>query len=234
MANQYGAKPIVTEGLAFCVDYVDHTSYPGSGNTVTDIITGGTGTNDGATFSDGVFSFDGTNDTIGKFTTGAGNMYNMGCWFYVNGAFNSSSGAKGLVRFNEPAGGVPTSGGCLGLGGITGLISNEVITLMTFDSSTHGRRGVQNITIGVGWHYASANWNGSSYDIHLDGTKQTVVDGSNGGCPLTTFEAITIGRGYQSEVCIDGKMGPFHFYNKQLTDSQVLQNFKAQRDRFGV
>ena len=43
MAFHNGAKPIVTEGLAFCVDYVDHTSYPGSGNTVTDIITGGTG-----------------------------------------------------------------------------------------------------------------------------------------------------------------------------------------------
>ena len=40
-----------------------------------------------------------------------------------------------------------SSGTCLGLGGITGLLSNEVLTMMTFESSTHGRTGVLNITI---------------------------------------------------------------------------------------
>ena len=66
------------------------------------MITGGTGTVDGVTF--GVFSFDGTNDTIGKFTTGTGSLYSMGCWFYLNETFNNSSGVKGLVRMSEPVG----------------------------------------------------------------------------------------------------------------------------------
>ena len=35
---------------------------------------------------------------------------------------------------------------------------------------------------------------------------------------LTSFDKVSFGRGYQSEVCIDGKMGPLHFYNQQLTD----------------
>lgn len=225
---------LIKKGLGFCVDPSDKNCYAGSGTTVTDLITEGTGTITGATLSDGVFDFDGTNDEIGKFTTGTGNMYSMGCWFHLDSAFNNSSGAKGLVRMSEPAGGVPSSGGCLGLGGITGLISGEVITMMTYESSTHGRTGVQNITIGVGWHYAVVNWNGSSYDIHLDGTKQTVVNGSHGQAALTTFDDITIGRGYQTEVCIDGKMGPLHFYNQQLTDAEVLHNFNVQKGRFGL
>ena len=234
MGINYGQPPIVSKGLAFCVDFLDKNSYPSSGTTVTEMITGGTGTVDGATFGDGVFSFDGTNDTIGKFTTGTGNLYSMGCWFYLNGAFNNSSGAKGLVRMSEPGGTSTSSGTCLGLGSITGLLSGEVITMMTFESSTHGRTGVLNITIGVGWHYAVVNWNGSSYDIHLDGTKQSVSHGSNGQAALTSFDKVSFGRGYQSEVCIDGKMGPLHFYNQQLTDADVLQNFNAQRGRFGV
>ena len=229
----HGGTDLVN-GVAFSVDFSDKSCYPGSGTTVTDAFTGGTGTVDGATFADGVFSFDGTNDTIGKFTTGTGNLYNMGCWFYLNGAFTNSSGAKGLVRMSEPAGGVPNSGGCLGLGGITGLLSNEVITMMTFESSTHGRTGVVNITIGVGWHYAVVNWNGSSYDIHLDGTKQSVSHGSSGQAALTTFDDVTIGRGYQTEYSQEGKMGPLHFYNKQLTDAEVLHNFNALRGRFGI
>ena len=67
MGINYGPPPIVSKGLAFCVDFLDKNSYPSSGTTVTEMITGGTGTVDGATFGDGVFSFDGTNDTIGKF-----------------------------------------------------------------------------------------------------------------------------------------------------------------------
>ena len=234
MGINYGPPALIQKGLGLCVDFTDKNSYPGSGTTVTDIMTGGTGTVSGATFEDGVFSFDGTNDTIGKFTTGTGNLYSMGCWFYLNGTFSALSGAKGLVRMSEPGGTSTSSGTCLGLGGITGLLGNEVITMMTFESSTHGRTGVTNITIGVGWHYAVVNWNGSSYDIHLDGTKQSVTHGNNGQAALTSFDKVSFGRGYQSEVCIDGKMGPLHIYNQQLTDAEVLHNFNSQRFRFGI
>ena len=55
-------------------------------------------------------------------------MYSMGCWFHLDRFNNIYMGAKGLVRMSEPM--VSQNGGCLGLGGITGLISGEVITMM--------------------------------------------------------------------------------------------------------
>ena len=55
---------IIDDGLIFCVDAKNTKSYPGSGTTLTDIADKKTNTISGATFGDGVFSFDGSNDRI--------------------------------------------------------------------------------------------------------------------------------------------------------------------------
>ena len=44
MAYRIGSKPIVTEGLIFCVDAKDKHSYSGSGTAVIDLATGIEGT----------------------------------------------------------------------------------------------------------------------------------------------------------------------------------------------
>ena len=44
MAFSNGAKPIVSNGLVFCVDALDKHSYPGSGTTWSDLINSNNGT----------------------------------------------------------------------------------------------------------------------------------------------------------------------------------------------
>ena len=64
MGFSNGAKPIVGDGLVYCVDAFDKHSYPGSGTSVTDLANGRTATlTNGPTFnSNGYWDFDGSND----------------------------------------------------------------------------------------------------------------------------------------------------------------------------
>ena len=241
MANHYGALPIVTEGLAFCLDAVDKNCYAGSGKSVTDLVTGQSGTiSNNPTVSDGCFNFAGNSntDTIGTWTNISGNMFCLGVWFYVDNITNSSSGASGIVRYKLGHGGNTGNSGAISLGGVTGLLSGEVLTMLSKETSAsqHERRGVLNITIGVGWHYAVFNYNGTTYDIWLDNVSQTVTNGSQGAVPLVTCDNITLGKSNANgENSIDGKIGPMHIYTKRaLTDAEVSQNFNNQRGRFGV
>jgi len=74
MGTTYHNKPIVTDGLVFCVDPANKVSYPGSGTTATDLINKVEGTLSGAGGSNntpqwentnfGAFDFDGTDDYI--------------------------------------------------------------------------------------------------------------------------------------------------------------------------
>ena len=69
MAVEHGYGRIVTDGLVLCLDAADNNSYPGSGNTWTDLS--GQGNNgtlvNGPTFNSGnkgSLDFDGTNDHV--------------------------------------------------------------------------------------------------------------------------------------------------------------------------
>ena len=120
----HGGTDLVDEGLAFCLDAFDRHCYPGSGTSVTDLITGQSGTiTNNPTVSDGCFNFAGNSstDTIGTWTNISGNMYCLGVWFYVDNITNSSSGASGIVRYKLGHGGNTGNSGAISLGGVTGL-----------------------------------------------------------------------------------------------------------------
>ena len=64
MGINYGPPPIVAAGLVYCVDGLDKHSYPGSGTSVTDLVGGKTATlTNGPTFdTEGYFSFNTSDD----------------------------------------------------------------------------------------------------------------------------------------------------------------------------
>ena len=68
MAFKHGIKPIITDGLVFCIDAANVLSYPGSGTTVTDLIGNDhNGNLEGGGFNSsnfGIFTFDGADDYI--------------------------------------------------------------------------------------------------------------------------------------------------------------------------
>jgi len=86
------------------------------------------------------------------------------------------------------------------------------------------------------WHIYTFNWNGSTYDIWLDGTKRTTYAHSSQGHTnlITNVTAVTLGYVFQWNYWFQGNIGFVNMYDTPLTDSEVLYNYNLQKSRFGL
>jgi hypothetical protein len=182
--------------------------------------------------SDGSFSFNGSNNYITATPQSSFNMYCLDIWYYNNNAIPNNETAIGgpstyqtMVMFNNayPCG--------INLGGWTSGMTNEAIQIWTGNSSVYA--GTYNRDyVASGWHNTVFNWNGSQYDIWTDGVKTTTYTMS-GGATLQNITSLQIG--YSSPgYYFNGKIASMKCYSSQLTNEQVLQNFNAQRGRYGI
>jgi len=93
-----------------------------------------------------------------------------------------------------------------------------------------------NITISSngGESYSNGFWR-QSLDIHINGIRSRVAVGSYGSVSLWSHgNTVIAGRGAQNAYsAFSGSMSSFAFYNEQLTDAQILQNYNAFKSRFG-
>ena len=86
MAFKHGIKPIVTDGLVFCIDPANKLSYPGSGTTVTDLIGNSNATLQNSpsfeNINNGVLDFDGGTERalLGDIYKDTGDM-SVSIWF---------------------------------------------------------------------------------------------------------------------------------------------------------
>lgn len=223
MGTSYGPKSIITDGLVFYVDAKNTKSYPGSGTTVTDLVSANTGTlTNGPTFNSlGYFDFDGSNDYLdmGFTPTNAicSSGFTWGYWFN----WDSISGNKhqGII-----------DGG------------NGRIYMGPYDN---------NLIVGCGnqydldcgalstgtWMYCVMAYDGSNTcRVYINGslteTISSVTFSLTGGNGTMKWAATNNNSslGYYN----NGKGALTHFYSKELTASEILQNFNNQRGRFGV
>ena len=99
MANSYGPKSIVTDGLIFAADAANQQCYVSGSDTIRSLITfSNTGSfNDGASWSSnngGIFTFEGASDYIDFGTSNFGGTsiteFTADCWVYADD-FNQSA-----------------------------------------------------------------------------------------------------------------------------------------------
>lgn len=176
--------------------------------------------------------FDGDNDrvTTSSFTY---TPYCIDFWLYNNSTVPGNDSSIGgpsqyqsLISFGGGTAGV-------NLGGWTGAASNEALHIWSVDGS--GRLTYTNQAITPGIYNWVFNWNGSYYDIWINGVKQTVYAGSSGHALLKTYTSVPLYLGSDNVTYeFYGKIFAFKMYNSQLSDSQVVQNFNAVRKRFGI
>jgi hypothetical protein len=237
MAQEYGPK-IVTDGLVFAVDAADKNSYPGSGTTWTDLSgNGNDGTISGCTFStdyNGIFNFDGSNDKVditpSTHTTVSETTISMWC------RVESNAGAyRGFISSRTAATGVNDY--------LTGfnldMMNDSSDAFDQFNIEGAGRIG--GATDQMKDSLAFNNW------THISVTKSTSVikikinlsaqeDRSRSDVAMG-LQYICIGARYYSSAYrgyFDGDIANVHLYDRVLTDSEIYQNFNAQRSRFGV
>ena len=225
MAFNYSPK-IVTDGLVLCLDAGNPNSYPGSGNTWTDLSRGrnnGTLVN-GPTFSgenQGSIVFDGVDDevaiTIPGIPTGA-SPRTVNIWFkytkYSQTFYSIAGyGTQSIGRTFDI--GIIDSTGVLfldGYGGGYGASTGEAIPEDT-------------------WGLATAIYTGTQQQIYYNG----VLKGSNNVTLDTASSTFQLGdMTWSTPKFLNGSIAHVSFYNRALSASEISQNYNATKGRFGL
>lgn len=224
---------IINSGLVLCLDAADKNSYPGSGTTWKDI----TSTNNNATLVNGpvfdpanggsIFT-DGTDDTIT--TTDAGlatDSYTFSIWFkndnYSELKYVCGRGKDGGFGNGWSLSLSINTNGNLGLSVVPTLPS-----VLSFSAV-----GTSVLALNK-WYYLTGVWtSNTSIKSYINGVSEATTSTSG----YTSLRTSTIGwwiSGISAGNFTSGYNAAMHIYNRSLTDSEILQNYNAQKSRFNL
>ena len=223
---------VIDTGLVLALDAADTSSYPGSGTTWTDLSgQGNAGTLVNATYNSsngGYINFDGTDDDCDLSSTPAinGNEITFSVWNYGIDSRNSSiiwlSGSSG-VRILQVH--LPFSSNIVYFDagdGVGEAVDYDRINKTVSNSEYQGWHH---------WVFTKNATNGTMY-IYLDGSLWHSGTGKTRtiGTPDTIRSIGSAGnnnyhRGYISNL---------QLYNRELSLTEIQQNFNALRGRFGI
>jgi hypothetical protein len=237
MAVGYNPR-IVTDGLVLALDAGNTKSYPGSGTTWYDLSGNGynASLDDGAYFSDGSVVFDGDNDGVdlGRAYFETPDAFSVVVWFKPDG---TKGGAQMLVYTGEGD----------GFGG------NDEFHVHFNDSSNSAdafmQSSVNNLNFGTGSSsiptdkfsqvtFTISGLSGTaSATLYLNGESKATDTASS--VVRTAYTNTLVGRPYSLTFptpprSYDGLIQTVLIYDKELTASEVKQNFNAHRGRFGI
>lgn len=219
MAYRNGPK-IVTDGLVLCLDAAGTKSYPGSGTTWYDVSgNGNNGTlQNSPTFNSangGSLVFDAANDVV-TLPNNIGYVSKVSAfgWFKTIGtAFNNYHiifGSSELeVSFYQ-----------------SGYIRVGVVTTNGRYVSNHG----SGLTDG-NWHYGGLTFDGATKKAYIDGVH--VGSQTLSGTLTYSFNGRQMGS-YSGGYGLNGHIGKAEIYDRELSASEVLQNYNATKGRFGL
>lgn len=235
MANQFGFSKITTSGLVLYYDAADRTSYSGTGTTWYDLSgTSNRGTLQGSpTYNSGsnigIFSFVSSSSqfvsTTNQFTNPQ--TYTVATWFKTN----VSSGTK-LIGFEDVQVSAATNYDRHLYVGTNGILYHGI-----YDSGFYFASSSVSVADDK-WHYAVGTFGSGVMKVYMDGqyVSQRSVAAAQvyngwwkiGGRTLTSWaNAVT-------SAFFTGSIAIAQVYNRELSSSEILQNFNAQRSRFGV
>lgn len=229
MATQYANGQIVTSGLVLNFNAADKNSYPGSGTTWRDLSGNGyNGTlTNGPTFDSGnggSILCDGVDDYI------------------VSTTFTPNVTAKSFMAWCRLTSTTQQAGGLIGLMGDSGepfdtIVYNETNDGWGFGSTGFSRTAWSGVkeTSTTTWVMMAATYANSNYNLYR-----------NGSLILNTTAYAALNYNFSSNIILgkrhgSGVIGPLGayianglFYNRALTATEILQNYNAQKTRFGL
>lgn len=219
---------IVTNGLVLCLDAGNPRSYPGSGTLWTDAST--TGGNNGtlvngpaySTANGGLLDFDGVDDYVSSTSTSTTDLtgsMSCECWFRLDAT------ASDWVRVFGKG---DSTNRTYGLWYNTGSGS---FLYQRYGTGSFGAQYSATVSTGV-WYNMVGVSDGTNHTLYLNGSSvATATSGS------ATFYSSTEGyrvAGATFHTYHNGPISIVRLYNTPLTVAQVLQNFNAQRGRYGI
>jgi len=234
----FGNGPrIVTDGLVLALDAADRNSYPGSGTTWSDMSgNGNNGTlTNGPTFSSangGAIVFDGTNDYVLCSNISSSINQNITISSWINFTIFDGIGFSIIqIPVEQPTVDLTY----LYIYRNSFWDNGQLSFLCTYIKTDN--------TIATRQHYSSTNYFKSNTWYNLvamydsTGRSKFYANGSLlvNTAPDAQFSrwVSVIGTPYFQYI-INGLSSGLQIYNKALTDSEILQNYNAQKSRFGL
>jgi len=239
---------IQTDGLVFYVDAAYKSSYPRSGTTWTDLYDNslsGSLTNSPTFNTEGYFDFDGSNDYIHtNFNIDVGTGDFSTCfWFKAdvwadssndnldymavlsNGTYNSPQSARWSGYSFARVGsfwGTNVSGHTRG--GLNFICRDE----------DNGAAATNDALSTDTWYHVCGTKTSNTLRLYLNG----VVQDTTFDADLTVNQTPNLFIGRMADATypryFNGQIPLVQIYNKALTAGQVLQNYNAQKQRFGI
>jgi hypothetical protein len=240
---------LTTSNLQIHYDFSNSSCYPGSGTTVTNLGSGGStynGTILGSTVAydsafGGILDFSGTSGRISvphntAVTGVASNAVNRTIQLWVKldtlktgtvknglvGKLGSGAGFDGYIFFTDSSGKI----------GMTLNAATESTPLTTTSQVTTNEWALLTITFNTS---NTAN----SVKIYDNDTLTTISPTNYAGTIFSSAEtlAMFIGQGYRGSGTafsdpLDGQIGAFYMYDRQLTAQEVIDNYEATKARF--
>ena len=225
MAFSHGTpNSIVTDGLVFCVDPANISSYPRTGATVTDIVGDTTGTLSGEgggnntpqweNTNGGIFDFDGTDDHIELSPS----------TLSITGALTISAWVKTVSSTYQSI-----------------LIKGDSVSSADYyfriQDSGKIRFRIGNANYGIGvtsvkdgnWHNVCVVYSPStSVTYYVDGEQDAQTTSSIPSSITNEYTNV----GISEKQYFVGNIAPVQVYNKALSAAKVLQNYNALKNRF--
>jgi len=244
MATQYAFGQTVTNGLVLALDAADLNSFSGSSSTVWNDLTANQnilGLYNGAVYStsgNGSIAFDGTNDGVSGSDASVYTItsaISLEVWMRLTVSGNTFIIGKGPSNT-----GVPTNyPGNYELQTIAtnGLAFLHQTTTAASNNSYAYYPTTTNVYSNNTWTHVIATCNGSSATIYTNGTTRTTTrtagSPTDGGIVSTNTQTLKIGRRTDG-IVMAGNLAVVKIYNRILSADEALQNYNAQKSRFGL
>ena len=222
VANIYSNYVNRFYGKIYSYDFSDPACYPGTGNTVYDLI----GTNDlpivnSSYTSDGqasYFNFNGSSSYLGYLTgiTGVGNTFSIDIWFQTTSYASTASpffagsnggGFTGPTIYTDTVGGNPVINGSFNFA--LGYVETPGLTNT--------------------WTNIVYTGDGTTAKLYKDGS---LVGSASQGIGYWNNGSFLLGRNSGGAAFLSGKIATFDVYNVALGSTAILDNYNTQAPRF--
>lgn len=227
-----GFESIVTSGLVFCLDATDRSSYFSGSSIWNDLTANG---NSGSVINSPTYSvdalgsiiFDGFNDYVTgssvNFPIGSSNR-TFSCWFKTSRVLPTNQFHVLFIYGSQ------TTNGCffVGIGGDAN--SPGVNPANRFACSQFGNNVGSFQTVNDGqWKNGVVTVNSSLYSLYING----VFDNSKTMTTNTVNTSFMVG--YDNlNLYFSGSLSNILLYDRALSATEILQNYLAQKSKFGL
>jgi hypothetical protein len=156
-------------------------------------------------------------------------------WFCPSSTILTSTPTRTLVQFGP----VDNAALFLYLGEVTGSISNEIISIVSSAGNTMTYVTTDSVPslLANTWYNVAVSFNGTKYDIYLNGVSMaTVANPAGNTVPTASVNYVAIGgRRYGAVPWGDffqGRIGSVVAYGRALTGEEILADYNLMKRKY--